>query len=148
MELHIRCQYGQKKRDGTLVRGPCQNRASGFFRVFFHRGKPKVLALCADCGFVKMPNHVKIVIPADDSPSQETRYFRDVARVELIATLGTTYDQYKDAKHDGVKHWVESSDAPKKLMPGKATLKRSSSRKPSMDLAKYLESLGRHDDGK
>lgn len=149
MELHIRCQYGQRKRkDGPIVRGPCDNRASGFFRVFYHRGKPKVMALCADCGFVKMPNHVKIVIPADDAPSQEPRYFRDVARVELIATLGTGYDQTKDAKHEGVKHWVESSDKPKKLAPGKASLKRIAPRGAKMDLTAYRNSLRRHDDGK
>lgn len=149
MELHIRCQYGQKKHHGKVVRGKCDNRASGFFRVYPTRGKARVMALCADCGFVKMPNHVAIVMPGKDAPADaKPIYYRDISRVELIATLGTSYDQTKDAKHEGVKHWVESSDKPKRLAPGTAKLKRIKSTKPKMDMATYIQSLRRHDDGK
>lgn len=149
-EVFISCQYGEKRKDGKRVKAPsCQNRASGIFKVHYHRGKPKVLFLCADCGFDKMPNHVKIVIPADDAPDQTPRYFRDVARVELLASLGSDFDQGKTRKGVGLKHWVERTDPPlEEPIVQRAPLKRIVSHAPKMDMAAYRESLRRHDDGK
>lgn len=150
VEVHIRCQFGEKRDSkGKLIRsGKCPNRASGIFRVHPVRGKPKVMFLCAECGFDKMPNHVQVVMPpADAPPKAEPKYFRDIERVELLATLGTKFDQAKVVKGDGYKHWVERTEVTPEAF-SIAPVKEVKSRIPSMDLKAYLDTLRRHDDGK
>lgn len=151
-EIFIACQYGERRtREGKRVKGPsCYNRASGIFKVHYHHGRPKVMFLCAECGFDKMPNHVKIVMPGDDAPKDAHPIcFHDVAKVELIATLGSEYDQGKRPKAAGLKHWVERTVPPlPEPTVQRAPLKRIVSRQAKIDMAKYRESLRRHDDGK
>lgn len=149
MELHIRCQYGQKRKDGRVVRsGKCPNRASGIFRVYPVKGKPKAYALCSECAF-GLHDHVAVVMPGPDAPANaEPKYFRDIARVELLATLDTKFEQGKSTNLAGAKHWVEPTTPPKEERPSAYTLKRHKSRKPDMDMTAYLNSLRRHDDGK
>jgi hypothetical protein len=96
-----------------------------------------------------MPNHVKIVMPADDAPRDaKPTYFRDVARVDLITSLDSAFDQGKTPKAEGLKHWVERTDPPMQERPCVSTVTKIKSKLPTMDLAKYRESLTRHDDGK
>jgi hypothetical protein len=151
-EIFIGCQYGERRnRAGKRVKAPsCSNRASGIFRIHYFKGKPKVMFLCADCGFDKMPNHVKIVMPNEDAPKDaHPIYFHDVANVELVASLNSDFDQGTVRKADGYKWWVERSEPPlPEPIVQRAPLKRIVSHKPKMDLEAYRNSLKRHDDGK
>lgn len=145
-EANIRCQFGQKKKDGKVVRSAtCTNRASGAFRVFYKgRRPPRVMFLCAGCAFDKVPNHVAIIVREEGEPM----YFRDVAAIELLVTFGTVFDQTGVARAEGYKWWVERTDE----LPIKKTImekvKVYPSRGPKMDINAYLNTLRRHDDGK
>lgn len=149
-ELFIGCQFGQKKKDGKIVRpATCLNRASGIFLVHFVRGKPRPYLLCAQCAFDKMPNRVRCLPPPEDAPKgTPSTYFRDVERVELVTTLGTQFEQGHEPNTPGYKHWIERQPT-LPVRPSIMKIKRVVSRSgPSMDMTKYLDSLRRHDDGK
>jgi hypothetical protein len=150
VELHIRCQYGQKRKDGKVVRsGKCPNRAHGIYRVYPVRGKPKAYALCAECAFDKVPNHKVCIMPGPNAPANaEPMFVRDVASVELLASLNTDFDQGKSTNLAGAKHWVEPTTPPKPEVESAYTIKRTKSRRPDMDMQAYRNSLSRHDDGK
>jgi len=147
-DLFLQCQFGQRRKDGKVVRpATCQNRASGIFRVIYVRGKPKVLLLCAQCSFDKMPNHVCCPPPPDDAPKgTQPTYFRDVFSVQLLATLGTKFVQGHSPNIPGYKHWVERKQLPEKS--GVVKLKIVESRTKHMDMSAYLETLRNHSDGK
>lgn len=105
-EILVQCEYGRRTRDGRLVRpASCQNRASGLFRVTRKRGKSKLMYLCAQCAFDKMPNHVACIMPSEDGPPDAVPiYVRDVRSVELIKSFTTTSVVVAGV---GSKHWVE-----------------------------------------
>lgn len=148
-DLFIRCQFGQKRKDGRVVRpGTCGNRASGLFQVQFMRGKPRPYLLCAGCAFDKMPNRVRMLPPPDDAPKGTLpTYFRDVFSVKLLMSLTTTFDQTQQPRAEGLKHWVErKTELPIKISIPKVRVHEGRGKK--MDMSKYLNSLRRHDDGK
>lgn len=148
-DLFIRCQFGQKRKDGKIVRpATCENRASGLFMVHFMRGKPRPYLLCAQCAFDKMPNRVRC-LPAPDGAPKDTppTYFRDVFSVKLLTSLTTTFDQTNQPRAEGLKHWVErKAELPEKISIPKVRVHESRGKK--MDMSAYLNSLKRHDDGK
>lgn len=145
VEIFLQCQYGERRKDGRIVRpASCMNRASGVFRVYLVRGKPKAMMLCAQCGFTKLVGRVKCAIkPSTD----EIVYFHDVARVELLATFDTEFDQLDVPRAVGYKHWVERKDEMVER-PSRFRLKVIPPRAAHMDMSKYLETLRRHDDGR
>lgn len=150
-EVHLRCQFGQRKKDGKIVRpATCTNRASGVFLVHLVRGKARPFLLCAQCAFDKMPNRVRCLPPPEDAPKgTPPTYFRDVARVELMATLGTDFDQTSVLNIPGYKHWVErKNQLPERLSIPKVKQISPRQRTVDMDLSQYVETLRRHDDGK
>lgn len=145
-EVFRRCEYGQRKREGKVVKiGSCQNRASGIFRVHYRRGT-KIMCLCADCAMQKMPNHVAIIVrPKDD----EVIYFRDVQRVELLVPFTTDFDSSHAVHETGDKHWVEPAPRPEPYR-GAHKYRKVASRDgiTPMNMSEYIKSLRRHDDGK
>lgn len=150
-ELHLRCQFGLKKKDGKVVRpSACTNRASGIFLVHFVRGKARPFLLCAQCAFDKMPNHIVCLPPSEDAPAgTPPTYFHDVARVELLKTLGTDFDQSTAPNTPGYKHWVErKQQLPEKIRIVKVKKIEPRNQTKEMDLTKYADTLRRHDDGK
>lgn len=149
-EVFIRCTFGQKKKDGRVVRpGSCTNRASGAFRVHFVRGKPRISFLCAACAFDKVPNHVVCLPPPEDAAKgTPNTYFRDVHSIELLVTFGTVYDQTGVPRAVGYKHWVERRDQMRERKTVMEVVKVYPPRGKKMDLDAYRQSLTRHDDGK
>lgn len=145
-EVFLQCQFGQRRKDGRVVRpASCTNRASGVFRVHFVRGKPRAIMLCAQCGFTKLVNRVVCAIkPKTD----EVVYFRDVARVELLATFDSKFDQMDMPKAQGYKHWVERKNELPEALVSRYKHKVIPPKGKHMDLNKYREMLGSHDDGK
>lgn len=152
-EVVFTCQFGERRKHGKIVRpSACNTRASGFFRVVDHRGRKRVMLLCASCAFYKMPNHVKMIPPSEEDVNGRPTFFRDIQSVELIRTLGTQTRVGDLIPLKGSKHWVEPTA--RKALPNptrgqvvrhKATGKAA---RRSMDLAAYLKSLGAHDDGR
>ena len=151
MELYLRCQWGQKRKHGKIVRsGNCFNRASGIYRVYPMRGQYKAYAICATCALTVVPNHRVCIMPGKDAPADaKPMYVKAVSHVELIASLNTDFDQGKTIHKVGSKHWVEPTTEPKPEMEGGAyTIKRHKPHGEKMDMAAYLNSLRKHDDGK
>jgi hypothetical protein len=146
VETLIGCQYGIRRKDGKQVRGPtCTNRAHGIWRVYPKRGKPYARILCAECGFDKMPNHLRYLPPADDN--SPPMWYRDIERVVLVITLSTEFDQTSVEPSRGSKHWVEPTHKPareafiyKRIIRHNAVTEKMG----TMDMTAYLQSLEDH----
>lgn len=141
------CERGQRVKDGRVTHpADCPNRASGVFKVSFKRGH-KIMLLCADCAFYKVPNRVRIIIPDEGNPI----YYRDVEGIDLIYSITTQFVQENAPRREGDKHWVEPVEKP--VDRSRYTIEKQTSKKKvlkgkDMDLKAYINTLRRHDDGK
>lgn len=144
----LQCERGKRVKDGKVIRpSACSQRASGLFRVTPKRGNAKLMYLCAQCAFDKVPNHVAIVLPPEGAPADTPpMYYRDIRSVELIQSFVT---RSVHPTGEGAKHWVEGDSHPSPYR-GAAPLTRVVSRNSTepMDMARYFKSLREHDDGK
>jgi hypothetical protein len=152
-ELQCRCQFGERRNKAGKVIKPasCHNRASGIFKVTVRAGRgtaTKILFLCAECSFYRLPKRVRMIPAPEDQPSGKPVFFKDVVGIELLATLGSNFNVGDFIPLKGSKDWVEGKQTPKVRGPQKVRIKRIKSTEPKMDLAAYRKSLATHDDGK
>lgn len=145
-EIAMGCTYGTRYKQGKRKRGPsCFNRAHGLWKVTFFRGW-KIMPLCAECGFNRMPNHVTMVLGKNDEPP---KFYHDVLKIELLVSFSTNFDQSKMTPTNGVKHWVDAKPKSEPI-PSISTYTKIKSKKVTklLDMSAYDNSLSRHDDGK
>lgn len=143
-EHHLRCQFGKaSRRPGMKGRpGSCDNRASGLWEVKYkRRQKVRLMLLCADCAFQRIPELVSMVLVND-----EPVYYRPIESIRLVQSLNTTFEQAKARPGPSAKHWVQPDPLPE--IPAPLVVTRYVPKDPKMDMATYLKSLSSHDDGR
>lgn len=131
----------QRKVGGTT----CGTRASGVFEIETTKGTTFFMLLCADCGFTKMVNTVRMFTPEDGEPV----FYKPFVAIRLMKSLNSEFNQNDAPYKSGAKHWVEGGPS-KPLHPHSVVAEKvlfSPATPPSIPSG-YLESLRRHDDGK